>query len=272
MKKLLLALLLSVPAYGQLARSDVGLPSAILSPRAIAPLPDFGSPLAMPSSQLPLLGVSSAAMAATPPGGSDTNIQYNNAGAFGGFGAYSSTYLVLPSNKTSVGTGTTATPTYGFQFTPTSGLTAGLTAIFQDLTATTGATKFVVKSGAGQSGVNLMEWQSASAVVGVSIGEDLSINGYAGGVLKAKLSNYLYLASDAAITWSSANNATTPIDTGIARNAAGILEVNNGTPGTIATIRAQYKSSDGTAGLSATCTLLSITNLVFKNGIAVSCS
>ncbi len=50
----------------------------------------------------------------------------------------------------SLGIGTT-TPTYGLTVAPTSGLTAGQTAFFQDATATTGKTKVIVKAGAADT-------------------------------------------------------------------------------------------------------------------------
>lgn len=57
---------------------------------------------------------------------------------------------------------------YGFQFNPTSGLSAGFTALFQDLTPTTGATKVVLKAGAVVNG-NIFETQNSSGSVLVSI-------------------------------------------------------------------------------------------------------
>lgn len=63
------------------------------------------------------------------------------------------------------------TPTYKLQITPTAGVTAGQTVLFQDATATTGSTKLVIKSGAGQSTDTLQEWQNVSAAVMGSISE-----------------------------------------------------------------------------------------------------
>ena len=70
-----------------------------------------------------------------------------------------------------VGIGTTG-PTYSLHVAPTAGATAGQTAMFMDATATTGATKVVVKAGAGQGATYQTEWQSAAGgvVAGVLAG------------------------------------------------------------------------------------------------------
>ena len=42
------------------------------------------------------------------------------------------------------------------------------------------------------------------------------------------------------LTWSSVNDTTSTADTGLARNAAGVVEVNNGTAGTFRDLKARY--------------------------------
>ncbi len=76
------------------------------------------------------------------------------------------TRMVISNSTGNVGIGATA-PTYKLEVAPTSGATAGQTVYIQDATATTGATKVVVKGGAGQSSTNLQEWVSyAGNVIG----------------------------------------------------------------------------------------------------------
>jgi hypothetical protein len=65
------------------------------------------------------------------------------------------------------------TPTYKLQITPTSGVTAGQTALIQDATATTGITTLDIKSGAGQTTSALQRWLDAGANVIASISETI---------------------------------------------------------------------------------------------------
>jgi hypothetical protein len=104
-----------------------------------------------------------------------------------------------------------------------------------DQTATTGTTKAVVRAGAGQSG-NLQEWQnsagSALAYVtssGQVAGSDFyNING-----LYFQTSNVIDVAQNFQIRFSSTSTYGGSKDIGLARNAAGLLEINNGTAGTL---------------------------------------
>lgn len=59
-------------------------------------------------------------------------------------------------------------------------------------------------------------------------------------------------ASAGRISWSS-SNVTQPVDAGISRNAAGVVEVNSGTAGTLRDIRArQYQTSQTTVPTCST--------------------
>jgi hypothetical protein len=114
------------------------------------------------------------------------------------------------------------------------------TARFYDATALSGSTKVVVRAGAGQSG-NLQEWQSSAGTVGVWIpaaGSSLQANSglVAGGGSGAFSAGYysagLDMSSAWYVGWSSTTAANGGLDLSIARNAAGVLEINNGTAGT----------------------------------------
>ena len=133
------------------------------------------------------------------------------------------------------------------------------TARFYDQTATTGVTKLVVRSGAGQSTTALSEWQNSSGTVLSSISNDGRFAFSPGGVgvqpgnnntlfiTQASTANnekmaafyytgpakFLSLTSNVLLGWS--NSTTDPLstlDTAVARNSAGVLEINNGTAGT----------------------------------------
>lgn len=116
-----------------------------------------------------------------------------------------------------------------------------------DPTATTGNTKEVIRAGAGQS-TNLTEWQNNAGTV---LGFVRASDGLLGSTIlstadiqTAALSNSgnsytagLNLKSAGGIGWSSTGNWFDTKDTGLARNAAGVLEVNNGTAGTYRDLR-----------------------------------
>jgi hypothetical protein len=69
--------------------------------------------------------------------------------------------------------GSFATDGWKLFIKPTANTTAGQTVFIQDGTATTGSTKLVIKSGAGQSTNTLEEWQDVSANVMASMSQTL---------------------------------------------------------------------------------------------------
>jgi hypothetical protein len=130
-----------------------------------------------------------------------------------------------------------------------------------DQTAPTGVTRAVIRAGAGQSTTNLQEWQNSGGGVITYIantgdivstasiqspfflGADNSaayivLRGAGGASAFAGLSrgqSQFAVFSDYKIGFLSGTNVnatTTSADTAIARNAAGVLEINNGTAGT----------------------------------------
>jgi hypothetical protein len=122
-------------------------------------------------------------------------------------------------NTGNVGIGTTA-PTYKLHIAPTANTTAGQTAFFQDATATTGSTKLVIKSGAGQSTNTLFEIQDASAAIKASISETEAILP-ATAIVKYDASNYMTTAV-------ASNNTVT-----ITNNTAADVNLNCGTDKTL---------------------------------------
>lgn len=87
-------------------------------------------------------------------------------------------------------------------------------------------------------------------------------------------SNYLSVGSGGAIGFSSDATWFGTKDLGLTRLSAGVLKVTNGSSGS-GTIQASYKSSDTTAGASATVAVRKgddsgSCNLVFKDGLYVS--
>jgi len=107
-----------------------------------------------------------------------------------------------------------------------------------DATASTGVTKVTVRAGAGQSTTNLQEWQNNAGTVQASIsaGGSYFVNGgalYNGKVaIGYNTSAELVSTSDSSIKWVSTTNLTNSYDLGLARNAAGVLRVTDGSTGT----------------------------------------
>jgi len=107
---------------------------------------------------------------------------------------------------------------------------------FFNQTPTTGATQLIVRAGAGQGSTNLQTWQNSggSTVAFMSpTGEagSLTWRDTAGGVY-VRNADQLMRASftfvwNSGTTYNGGSN-----DTGLSRNAAGVIEVNNGTAGT----------------------------------------
>jgi hypothetical protein len=110
-----------------------------------------------------------------------------------------------------------------------------------DQTAVTGSTLCVVRAGAGQSG-NLQEWQNNAGTnlnfitaTGAysAAGYIISVGGAAANQigLNYRSGAELNFTSTGLATWTSGTDITAATDLAIGRNAAGILELNNGTAG-----------------------------------------
>lgn len=124
------------------------------------------------------------------------------------------------------------------------------TARFYDQTATTGVTQVVVRAGAGQASTNLTTWQNNAGATLASVDSSGNITGavligawlymgnsnqvlrsFQAGVINTNAS--LQVGSTALFAWASTTDYSSATrDLGLARNAAGIIEVNNGSAGT----------------------------------------
>ncbi len=104
-----------------------------------------------------------------------------------------------------------------------------------DDTATTGATTFTLRAGAGQATTSLFTWLAAGGTT------DVAATGTA-----------LNVRSDFLHAWSSTTDATGAKDLGLYRNAAGTLEVNNGVAGTYRDIVLRTLQANTSVNLGAT--------------------
>lgn len=117
-----------------------------------------------------------------------------------------------------------------------------------------GSTNVVVRNGASQSG-NLQEWQNnaGSTMAYITSGGYVFGTGafFGGGNGVLSLGYYdaqLALASNYPVAWSNTSgDVSATRDTGLARNAAGIVETNNGTAGTIRDFKTRHLIGGGTA-------------------------
>jgi len=103
----------------------------------------------------------------------------------------------------------------------------------EDPTAATGDTKFIVKSGAGQTG-NLQEWQNSigTALVNVALsGQVNSVWGFKTTSAYALTTTGFELGTGVPILFSSTTSYASSKDLGLARSAAGVLKVTDGSTG-----------------------------------------
>jgi hypothetical protein len=131
------------------------------------------------------------------------------------------------------------------------------TARIYDQTATTGSTLFQIRAGAGQSGDIFIVYANNGTTKlfyndqnGRPTANDAYYIGASGAVWNQTNAVQSH-RSDGTIVFSSTTNALSAKDTGIARNAAGVLEVNNGTAGTYRDIT--FRIAQWRSGTEATC-------------------
>jgi hypothetical protein len=132
---------------------------------------------------------------------------------------------------------------------------------FYDQTATTGSTLVAVRAGAGQSGPVVVYQSSAGATVsrvdqtGANYGPYfIDISATPKFALNSDSGKGLQLGSGHLVQFSSTTAYSGTADTGLARDAAGVLEANNGTAGTYRDILARVlRTSPTTVGALQTC-------------------
>lgn len=112
---------------------------------------------------------------------------------------------------------------------------ASATARFYDQTASTGVTTVVTRAGAGQATANLEETQNNAGTVVASVTSAGARRNLSAGAVKAQMDTSGFLSAAAAtVQWSdNADISAGAVDSGIGRSAAGVVEANNGTQGTL---------------------------------------
>jgi hypothetical protein len=134
-----------------------------------------------------------------------------------------------------LGTGA-AGSTYRLNIAPTSGATAGSTVFIQDATATTGQTGVLIKAGAVTASSRLLDIQAANATTLFYADTDGKISNFgtfrtnAGGTTNSEFgASYWIAGNGVSIGWAAGTaGGGGTFDTAFRRNAAGIVEVNNG--------------------------------------------
>jgi hypothetical protein len=177
------------------------------------------------------------------PGGSSGQIQYNNAGAFGGSLLTQGTNIITQANGTNP-------QAYRLQRSFVSSGNEGYTSIEQGSTA--GLILDSVNTGSVSAPTNLLDVRG-NGTSRFSVAPDSTaragsffLAGSAG--IQTWFSNAFYLtasvpqiaiaanvfrcSSGVVMSWSSGATDSAGADTGSARNAAGVVEINNGTAGT----------------------------------------
>lgn len=214
------------------------------------------------------------------PGGSTLQMQYNNAGAFGGMAGTSwddanrsltVTGATVTASKpifdlsqtwNSGGTAFTgwkfnvtdtasdaASRLFDYQVGGTSKISGGKDAFLncQGLRVYTGGSSYASIYTAGTAG-------SPVIYANGSISTEVALDGYGWWVqiFGARYAGFdgnktaIMLRSAARILWTSGSDARGTEDTGLARNAAGVVEINNGTAGTLRDLRVRNVRTDAT--------------------------
>lgn len=131
-----------------------------------------------------------------------------------------------------VGIGDSA-PTYTLSIKRSGGI-AGQTLLVQDATATTGVTTVKIQAGAGQGFNPIYEIRDAANVYLALFNWDGGYYAYTVGVAVVAVApgTGIQLASNRRVTWQDGTNLFAgAVDTALSRNAAGVVESNDGTPG-----------------------------------------
>lgn len=167
------------------------------------------------------------------PGGSNTQIQYNDSGAFNGDAALTFTKasgLTTFKNGLTIGIGPISSgawidlPTSG-----PSGIGTGGAGSNPFLAYCSGTGNWFTETVAGDIGIRNA---SGNRIY-------LGITGAAGSYAAVSVNpTYLELGSSNLLAWSSTNPTNGTVDTALGRNAAGVVEVNNGTAGQYRTLKA----------------------------------
>jgi Repeat of unknown function (DUF5907) len=166
------------------------------------------------------------------PGGSNTQLQYNNSGAFGGMAG--ATYVAGTGALTLKSDGTNQDLTLGPSGTGATNITSNAGAGFRNSVA------FINTNGANKSSQfsyysNATPLWSFGNDTGTSGMQDFYIydNVNTGSRIYFGTSREVTMPAGSVLGWANSNNGVSFIpDTALFRNAGGVVEINNGTPGT----------------------------------------
>lgn len=128
--------------------------------------------------------------------------------------------------------------------------------IFYDSTASTGSTTLTIRAGPGQSSTNLFEVRNNSNTL-------LAYADHLGQLISPQFisntislgSNSLNMSNGSLVSWSSDATFFGTVDLSLYRNAAGVMEIDNGTPGTYRDIKLRNATFTGLAGGGSRCVL-----------------
>ncbi len=192
------------------------------------------------------------------PGGSDTQVQFNDSSAFGGDSG-------LTFNKT------TNALTVGGATVTTSAPILNMTQTWNDSGVTFNALSLVVTNTASSSDSTLVDFRTSSnsailqfsrtATLLVYGGQSVSLDGNNGRVSAVEIltggqgayiqNTELGMRASYQLTWYSSTTGYGTPDTSLGRNAAGVVEVTNGTPNTYRDILARGVRSNAVAFTNA---------------------
>lgn len=137
-----------------------------------------------------------------------------------------------------------------------------------DQTAITGVTSLLMRAGAGQSMNQLITFEDNTGAPLSQVGMDGAFSYLTGGVRTALVySNTLGLGANGQLAWrNTASWDSGSVDTALMRNAAGIVEINNGSAGTFRDLKVRNYSSAALAGSGNQCVSVDNTGLFVVAG------
>jgi len=185
------------------------------------------------------------------PGGADTQVQYNDAATFGG----DSSFTFNKTTKTvSLAAGTITASAPSLDITQTWNNAGVLfNAINLDITetASTFNSTFLDLKNGGVSKFTVTSLGIVKNAFGYFCSDNIGLGAYGGWAVFID-ANKVVLPNSARFSWSNtASGYGGTEDTALARNAAGIVEINNGTAGVLRDLTLRNFTASGTSNLGA---------------------
>lgn len=205
-----------------------------------------------------------------------SNVIWRLAGVFNGLTSFgilnaNTACCIFEINQTSndISIGGTG-PDLGYKLDVQSSGASGTFRVY-DQTATTGVTQMVEQAGAGQSTTALHLWNNNAGTLLSQIDATGGFGTFSSFLPKLYINQtFVQLSSDSDVQWKSSTNVGSGgVDTALYRNAAGVLEIDNGTAGTYRDLILRNLDINSIAGGGTQC--LHVNNIGQVSGTGFDC-